>query len=111
MDLSLSPSEREFRDEVRTWLEENHPGPEPEGSLGEGMAFRREWQGRAHQAGAGGLSPGAGGRGSGGAAAPLLAQPLCAGGAARKEAPGPAKVVGLAMGGPVVRPAPSTTRC
>ena len=27
-----------------TWLEENHPGPEPEGGLDEVMAFRREWQ-------------------------------------------------------------------
>ena len=31
MDLTLSPSETEFRDEVRTWLEENHPGPRARG--------------------------------------------------------------------------------
>ena len=31
MDLTLSPSEQEFRDEVRGWLAENHPGPTPEG--------------------------------------------------------------------------------
>ena len=30
MDLSLSPSELEFREEVRAWIEANHPGPEPE---------------------------------------------------------------------------------
>ena len=39
MDLSLSPNELEFRDEVRTWLEENHPGPEPDGGLEEVMEF------------------------------------------------------------------------
>ena len=44
MDLTLSPSEQEFRDEVRAWLEENHPGPEPESGLDEVIAFRREWQ-------------------------------------------------------------------
>ena len=25
-DLTLLPSEEEFRDEVRSWLQENHPG-------------------------------------------------------------------------------------
>jgi hypothetical protein len=56
MDLSLSPSEREFRDEVSTWLEENHPGAEPEAGLEEVMAFRREWQGKLHEAGWAGIS-------------------------------------------------------
>ena len=41
MDLTLSPSEEQFRDEVRTWIEANNPGPEPEGGLDEVMAFRR----------------------------------------------------------------------
>ena len=31
MDLTLTDSEAAFRDEVRSWLEENHPGPAPEG--------------------------------------------------------------------------------
>ena len=31
MDLTLSPEEEAFRDELRTWLEENHPGEEPKG--------------------------------------------------------------------------------
>ena len=44
MDLTLSPSEQEFRDEVRTWLEENHPGPEPESGPDDvDLARRREW--------------------------------------------------------------------
>ena len=40
MDLSLSPSEREFRDGVRRWIEEHHPGPEREGER-ERFEFRR----------------------------------------------------------------------
>jgi alkylation response protein AidB-like acyl-CoA dehydrogenase len=51
MDLTLSPSEEEFRDEVRSWLQENHPGPEPEAGLDEIMDFRRDWQLRLHEAG------------------------------------------------------------
>jgi len=27
MDLTLTAEEQEFRDELRAWLEENHPGP------------------------------------------------------------------------------------
>jgi len=99
MDLSLSPSEREFRDEVRGWLEENHPGPEPEAGLEEVMAFRREWQGRLHEAGWAGISwP----KEYGGRGATLIEQAIFVGEAARQEAPSPANVLGLAMGGPVV---------
>ncbi len=99
MDLSLSPSERDFRDEVRSWLEENHPGPEPEGSLEQVMAFRTEWQGRLHEAGWAGISwP----KEYGGRGATLIEQAIFVGEAARQEAPSPANVLGLAMGGPVV---------
>ena len=31
MDLTLSPQEQAFRDELRAWLEANHPGNEPRG--------------------------------------------------------------------------------
>jgi alkylation response protein AidB-like acyl-CoA dehydrogenase len=99
MDLSLSPSEQEFRDEVRTWLGENNPGPEPESSLDEVIAYRREWQGKLHEAGWAGISwpQEYGGRG-----ATLIEQAIFVGEAARAEAPSPANVLGLAMGGPVV---------
>ena len=99
MDLTLSPSEQEFRDEVRTWLEENHPGPEPEGGLEEVMAFRRDWQQKLHEAGWAGISwP----KEYGGRGATLIEQAIFVGEAARLEAPSPANVLGLAMGGPVV---------
>src|SRR5438477_616940 len=44
MDLTLSPSEQAFRDELRGWIEANDPGPEPEGDEA-GFEFRRgdEW--------------------------------------------------------------------
>src|SRR6187401_111917 len=99
MDLTLSPSEEEFRDEVRSWLQQNHPGPEPEAGLDEVMAFRREWQLKLHEAGWAGISwpHEYGGRG-----ATMIEQAIFAAEASRQEAPSPANVLGLAMGGPVV---------
>ena len=55
MDLTLSPSEQEFRDEVRSWLEANHPGPTPEGDDA-GFEFRRAWQRKLNERGWAGLS-------------------------------------------------------
>jgi alkylation response protein AidB-like acyl-CoA dehydrogenase len=99
MDLTLSPSEEEFRDEVATWIGENNPGPEPEGSLDEVMSFRREWQLKLHAAGWAGISwP----KEYGGRGATMIEQAIFVGEAAAQEAPSPANVLGLAMGGPVV---------
>jgi alkylation response protein AidB-like acyl-CoA dehydrogenase len=99
MDLTLSPSEEEFRDEVRSWLQENHPGPEPDAGLDEVMGFRREWQRKLHEAGWAGISwP----REYGGRGATMIEQAIFAAEATRQEAPVPANVLGLAMGGPVV---------
>jgi len=99
MDLTLSPSEEEFRDEVRAWLQANHPGPEPEAGLDEVMAFRREWQLKLHAAGWAGISwP----KEYGGRGATMIEQAIFAAEASRQEAPAPANVLGLAMGGPVV---------
>ncbi len=99
MDLTLSPSEAQFRDEVRGWLVENHPGPEPEEGLDQIMAFRREWQSKLHAAGWAGISwP----KEYGGRGATLIEQAIFVGEAARQEVPSPANVLGLAMGGPVV---------
>src|ERR1700748_2693816 len=99
MDLTLSPSEEGFRDEVATWLRENNPGPEPEGSLDEVMSFRGEWQRKLHAAGWAGISwP----KEFGGRGATMMEQAIFTGEAAAQEAPSPANVLGLAMGGPVV---------
>ena len=55
MDLTLSPNEQAFRDELRSWLGENHPGDEPSDDDG-GFEFRIEWQRKLHAAGYAGLS-------------------------------------------------------
>ncbi|MBS1893082.1 MAG: acyl-CoA dehydrogenase family protein, partial [Actinobacteria bacterium] len=90
MDLTLSPSEQGFRDEVATWLRANNPGPEPEGSLDEVMAFRREWQLKLHAAGWAGISwP----KEYGGRGVTMIEQAMFVGEAAAEEAPIPANVL------------------
>src|ERR671930_746497 len=98
MDLSLSPSEREFRDSVRGWIEANHPGREPDGDR-EAFEFRRAWQRALNERGWAGLSwP----TEYGGAGATLVEQAIFYEEIARAGAPQMANVLGLAMGGPTV---------
>jgi alkylation response protein AidB-like acyl-CoA dehydrogenase len=98
MDLSLSPAEREFRDDVRGWLEANHPGPEPDGDK-EAFEFRRAWQKQLNDRGWAGLSwP----TEYGGAGATLVEQAIFFEEVARAGTPPMANVLGLAMGGPTV---------
>ena len=98
MDLTLSPNEQEFRDELRGWLGENHPGEEPSGDEA-AFEFRKKWQQKLHAAGYAGLSwpEEYGGRG-----ATLIEQAIFGEEIARAKLPGPANVLGLVMGGPVV---------
>jgi alkylation response protein AidB-like acyl-CoA dehydrogenase len=98
VDLTLSPKEQAFRDELRAWLEENHPGEEPSGDEA-GFEFRREWQRRLADAGWAGLSwpEEYGGRG-----ATLIEQAIYNEEISRAKTPGLANVLGLVMGGPVV---------
>ena len=44
MDLTFSPAEEEFRDELRGWLADNNPGEAPSGDEDAHYAFRRDWQ-------------------------------------------------------------------
>ena len=98
VDLTLNESETAFRDEVRSWLEENHPGEEPPGD-DEAFEFRRDWQKKMHEAGWAGISwP----KEYGGRGATLIEQAIFAEEMARAEAPAPANVLGLVMGGPVI---------
>jgi len=98
VDLTLSPSEQAFRDELRAWLEENHPGEEPKGE-NEAFEFRRTWQRRLHEAGYAGLSwP----KEYGGRGATLVEQAIFGEELARAKAPPAANLLGLVMGGPVV---------
>jgi alkylation response protein AidB-like acyl-CoA dehydrogenase len=98
VDLTLSPQEQAFRDELRAWLAANHPGPEPEGDVA-GFEFRRAWQRRLHDAGWAGVSwP----KEYGGRGATLVEQAIYNEEIVRAQAPSAANVLGLAMGGPTV---------
>jgi alkylation response protein AidB-like acyl-CoA dehydrogenase len=98
MDLTLTTEEQAFRDDVRAWLDENHPGPEPDGEEAK-FEFRRAWQRKMHEAGWAGISwP----KEYGGRGATLIEQAIFSEEMARAKAPSPANVLGLVMGGPVV---------
>ena len=98
MDLTLNEPEEAFRDEVRSWLEANHPGREPQGDEA-AFTFRREWQKKMHEAGWAGISwP----EEYGGKGATLIEQSIFNEELARQRVPLPANVLGLVMGGPVV---------
>jgi alkylation response protein AidB-like acyl-CoA dehydrogenase len=98
VDLTLSPQEEAFRDELREWLAANHPGPEPAGDEA-AFVFRRDWQRQLDEARYAGLSwpEEFGGRG-----ATLIEQAIFNEELVRARAPAPANVLGLIMGGPVV---------
>jgi alkylation response protein AidB-like acyl-CoA dehydrogenase len=98
VDLTLSNEEETFRDELRAWLKDNHPGREPEGDEA-GFDFRREWQRKLYEAGWAGVSwpQEYGGRG-----ATLVEQAIFNEEVTRAQAPQLANVLGLAMGGPTV---------
>src|SRR3954462_7391601 len=98
MDLTPTPQERAFRDELRAWIEANHPGPEPEGDVA-GFEFRRAWQRRLHEDDWAGVSWPKEYGGRGGA---LVEQAIYNEELARAQAPSTANVLGLAMGGPTV---------
>ena len=98
VDLTLSPDEEAFRDELRGWLAENHPGQEPEGDEA-GFQFRRDWQRRVHEAGWAGISwP----KEYGGRGATLIEQAIFNEETVRARTPQMVNVLGLAMGGPTV---------
>jgi alkylation response protein AidB-like acyl-CoA dehydrogenase len=98
LDLTLSPSEQAFRDELRTWLEANNPGRPPRGD-DDWFEFARAWQRKLHEGGWTGLSwP----KEYGGRGATLIEQAIFNEELARLGAPQPANVLGLVMGGPVV---------
>jgi alkylation response protein AidB-like acyl-CoA dehydrogenase len=98
VDLTLSEQEEAFRDELRGWLSDNHPGREPEGDEA-GFNFRRDWQRKLHEAGWAGVSwP----KEYGGRGATLVEQAIFNEEVTRARTPQMANVLGLAMGGPTV---------
>jgi alkylation response protein AidB-like acyl-CoA dehydrogenase len=98
LDLTLSPAEESFRDELRTWLAENNPGREPSGDES-AFEFRRAWQRRLNDAGWAGVSwP----KEYGGRGATLVEPAISNAVVGRARTPQVANVLGLAMGGPTV---------
>jgi alkylation response protein AidB-like acyl-CoA dehydrogenase len=98
VDLTLSPSEQAFSDELRAWLEANHPGDPPADDK-EAFEFTRRWQRKLHEGGYAGLSwP----KEYGGRGATLVEQAIFYEEMVRAKAPRVANVLGLVMGGPVV---------
>src|SRR5258708_1556163 len=101
MDFELSPPEREFRDEVRNWLDSNKP--REEAPAGEGQrAFidrRRAWQKKMFEAGYVGIT---GPKEYGGRGAGFMEQLIFNDEMILAKAPDPINVIGLGMGGPVV---------
>jgi alkylation response protein AidB-like acyl-CoA dehydrogenase len=99
VDLTLSPQEQAFRDELRAWLEENNPGEEPQGDDTTAFEFRKDWQRKLAEAKWAGISwpEEYGGRG-----ATLIEQAIFNEEIVRTRAPQMANVLGLVMGGPVV---------
>ncbi|HEY1688937.1 MAG TPA: acyl-CoA dehydrogenase family protein [Solirubrobacteraceae bacterium] len=99
MDLTFTASESAFRDELRTWLAENPPGPEPVGDEEAHFAWRRQWQRRLYDAGWAAVHwpTQYGGRGVGVVESAIFFEEL-----GRANAPLPANVLGLLLGGPTL---------
>jgi alkylation response protein AidB-like acyl-CoA dehydrogenase len=98
MDLSYSPTEEAFRAELRAWLKEHPPPPEPE-ELDEFVRYGKAWQRKLYDAGWCGVAWPAeyGGRG-----ATLIEQVIFQEEMARAKAPLLINLAGITMGGPVL---------
>jgi alkylation response protein AidB-like acyl-CoA dehydrogenase len=98
MDLAYSPKEERFRAELRAWLQQHPPGPEPE-RMEEWVAYGKAWQRRLYEAGWCGISwpTEYGGRG-----ATLIEQVIFQEEMARAKTPLLINLAGLTMGGPVL---------
>jgi alkylation response protein AidB-like acyl-CoA dehydrogenase len=100
MDLTFSAREHAFRDELRAWLADNEPPPEPtEGGEDAHYAWRRDWQRRLYDAGwaAPAWPVEYGGRGASLSESAIYFEEL-----GRARVPLPANVLGLLLGGPTL---------
>jgi alkylation response protein AidB-like acyl-CoA dehydrogenase len=105
MDLTFSEQETAFRGELRGWLAENPPAPEPseggedEGREGTHFFWRRDWQRRLYDAGwaAPSWPTEYGGRGASLTESAIYFEEL-----GRARVPMAANVLGLLLGGPTL---------
>src|ERR671916_2492901 len=104
MDLNLTPSEREFRDEFRAWLAANVPEEWAGGGTGsedraEYIEYLRAWQRKLYDGGWAGVSwP----KEYGGRGATLMEQAVFTEEMARAGAPPLANTLGLSLIGPTI---------
>src|SRR3954469_4781681 len=100
MDLTFSPQEIAFRDELRAWLVDNRPEAEPtEGGEDAHYGWRRRWQRRLYDGGwAAPHWPGE----YGGGGASLTESAIFFEELGRARGPLPANVLGLLLGGPTL---------
>jgi len=104
MDLTLTPRETQFRDELRAWLDANVPQGWREhhaalATLQERFAFVRAWQKKVYDAGWAGVAwP----KEYGGRGAPVIEQVIYHEEMARAQAPPMANVLGLGIIGPTI---------
>ncbi|MCB0828708.1 MAG: acyl-CoA dehydrogenase family protein [Solirubrobacterales bacterium] len=99
MDLTFSPEEAEFRDELRQWLADNHPGDEPRGDDDSIFEFRRNWQRSLYE---GGWAAVQWPQEYGGRDATLMQSAIFFEEIGRTRAPLPANVLGLLLAGPTI---------
>jgi len=98
MDLTFTEGQIAFRDELRAWLEEHPPGPEPEGEDA-GYDWRRDWQRKLDEGGWAGVHwP----KEYGGRGAELMETAIFFEEMGRAGAPLPANVLGLLLAGPTI---------
>lgn len=103
MDLNLTPTEQQFRDEFRAWLKANLPAPRP-GGLGsehseDYLRYMRDWQLKLYEAGWAGISwP----KQYGGRGATLMEQAIFNEEMARAVAPRLLNSLGLSLVGPTI---------
>ncbi|HEX8115972.1 MAG TPA: acyl-CoA dehydrogenase [Pyrinomonadaceae bacterium] len=104
MDLNLTPSEQEFRDEFRAWLSENVPEEWAGGGTGsedraEYIEYLRAWQRKLYDGGWAGISwP----KEFGGRGATLMEQAIFQEELARARAPQLIGTIGLSLVGPTI---------
>jgi alkylation response protein AidB-like acyl-CoA dehydrogenase len=98
MDLTFSPRETAFRDELRAWIDAHHPGEEPTGEEAS-FAWRVAWQRALAADGWAAVHwpPEHGGRGATLVESAIFNEEL-----ARARVPQPANVLGLLLGGPTL---------
>src|SRR2546421_1447297 len=100
MDLTFSERETAFRDELRAWLADNPPAPEPTEGGGAALAAgRRAWQRRPYDAGwaAPPWPTEYGGRGATPTESAIYFEEI-----GRARVPLPANILGLLLGGPTL---------